>query len=147
MKNNTSTHSTDDDTCTNCKKPATVLTECDHCSDWFCDSCNGLTPNIVSIMTTLSDDGLFWFCITCRSLPKPLNKSLTHSSPQTLPQLPPTSNSPTLPTIQTLPTCKTSSHDTTPYTSLPTLPSNTHTQLHTSKTPSINIPKSSYNLL
>ena len=97
MKNNTSTHSTDDDTCTACKKSATVLTECDHCSDWLCDSCNALTPDIVSIMTTLSDSGLSWFCITCRSLPKPLNKSFTHSSSQTLSQLPPPPTHPLYP--------------------------------------------------
>ena len=88
MVNNTSSHSTDDDTCTACKKPATILTECDHCSHWFCDSCNGLTPDIVSNMTALSEAGLSWFCTTCRSIPRPLNKSFTNSSSQTLSQPP-----------------------------------------------------------
>ena len=144
MMNNTSSHSTDDDTCTACKKSATILTECDHCSHWFCDSCNGLTPDIVSNMTALSEAGLSWFCTTCRSIPRPLNKSFTNSSSQTLslPPTTPTPNSPTSPTIQILPTCTTSPPDTSSHTSSPTLPSNTHTKPHTciNKTPFFNTP-------
>ena len=97
MKNNTSTHSTDDDTCTACKKPASVLIECDHCSDWFCDSCDGLTPDIVSIMTTFSDAGLFGSALPADpSLNSLINHSLT-LLPKHYPSYPPPPTHPLYP--------------------------------------------------
>ena len=60
----------DDDTdCSACNIHSDILTQCDKCLKWFCDHCHGLTPDIVKLMPSLSDAGLFWFCRPCHAKP------------------------------------------------------------------------------
>ena len=68
--------------CVSCSRTVETLTQCDKCESWYCHTCHGLTPNIVSQMASLFNAGLFWFCLDCRD-PTPTPKPFTTSNTTT----------------------------------------------------------------
>ena len=63
-----------------------LLTECDHCREWLCQSCSKLSKSTLNKMTALQKSGFYWFCTNCRTDSRPSQrKILSNSSSQTSP--------------------------------------------------------------